>query len=188
MSELKLAGKLYNKNHPLVFYYNSLSYVQGSLYCLPTSWGDFEPREYANQLIGYMIRSLEDRTPRSTEMYIQELSTWMVNQVEYISGGLTKYEGIIGTNDQNQEFSRLRTDIMMAESYCLAAKSYIELNEKETSPNLLHMLKVNAAALETMAEWLYSFFWVYSTEENGRVLNKLRIVLWDEDKIKTINE
>ena len=186
MSGIKLGGKIYRLGHPLSIFFAEMANVQAHLFCLPLNWGDFSPYEYAVQLLYYIEEIITSASPRDKEIFIQEISESMEKQEAFISESIDpKFR--ISSIEANKDFMVLHAAAVKLLSACIGAHDYIEIENKELSPNLLYILGKIAKVLEIFNSWLYAFVKVYSLNEDGKLLTEAKVVLWDLDKIKSLN-
>jgi len=186
--DTKLGGKAYRKGHALIQYLGALDTVQAFTDALPYSWGDYEPRNLAQELLFQLSAAVHSRTPKQKELYLQEIAALMEKQIEYISGGLHPLDSFLRCHETNGDLQRLRTFVREAERLAVQASDYIELTEKDTSEQLLYILKPSAAALNVLSDWVFAFVWLMSTQENGRVLKSVKWVPMSEEQVRSLND
>jgi cob(I)alamin adenosyltransferase len=181
-------GKDYRKAHPVVAYTGSLDTAQAFTTALPRAWGDFEPRTLAQEVLFRLGAVMGSRKPKDQELALQELSAHMEKQIEFISGGLVALDSFIRVDERNAELQQLRAFVRAAEVAAVAAHDYTQLEAKETSENIIYMLKISSAVLNVFSDWVFAFVWLMSTEENGRVPTALKWVPIDEEKLRSLND
>lgn len=185
--DTKLGGKLYRKGHPLVKFSAELDLVQSFTYNLPQAWGDFKPREILQELLFRLGAVVGGSKPKDQEIPIQELASMLEDQIESISGGLEMLDSFIRCSDSNYGLQQLRAAIRAAESQCVAATDYLELEAKDTSENMLYMLNLAARALNIASDWVFAFVWAYSVDDNGKLLKENKWIPWPEEKFRVLN-
>lgn len=183
----KLGGKAYRKGHPLVQYMSALDVAQCNTSCIAKNWGDFAPRELLQELIFRLSAAVGSRKPKDQEVALQEIGILMESQIEHIAGGLASLDSFIRCTEYNVELQRLRTSIREAEVRCVAARDHIELEAKDISENLLYMLERSMKALNIASDWAFAFVWVYSTEENGRLIQGAKWKPWSDETFVEMN-
>lgn len=186
MNTRKLGGKTYKSNHPLSVFLVDLLETQARLFCIPKDWGDFTPYQYAVQLLYYIEAAINDQNPRDKEIYIQEIVETIEKQSKFINDGAS-VKSMISSVDQNKDFMLLLASVRRAHASCTNAYSYIELESKELSPNLLYILEKTMEALDVFEAWVEAFFKVFSFNEEGKMIKDARVSLWDIETVKGLN-
>jgi cob(I)alamin adenosyltransferase len=184
----KLGGKTFRKGHPLVQYSAALDVVQGFTTALPKAWGDYKPRELLQELMFRLGAAVGGRTPKDQEIALQEIGILMESQIEYISGSLASLDSFIRCTEYNKDLQVLRASIREAEVRCVAARDHLELEAKELSENTIYMLEKASKALNSTSDWVFAFVWVYSTNEDGRILPDGKWTPWDESVFIELNK
>lgn len=181
--EVIVAGKTYRRNHPVVKLLNHLHYLEVGLYSLPVKWGDYYPREIAQQLVVGVIKAIFDTNPKQYDILLTEISEKITSECEVIS--TVKIEDELLATEQNWEVYRTWALCEQALNGCVEAKDYLELEAKDTSYNMLWALEKSSNALSALLDWLYKFVIVHSLNEEGKLASKYK--QWDQEKINTLN-
>ena len=187
MIDVTIAGKKYPVSHPLYTFVSLLHQVQAKSYCIP-KWGDFEPLEAVRQLLWYVEASVYSSTPKHQEPYVRELTTYVESQLEFLVNGLKEFKGdYIGSTLQNHEFFELRAMTEQCISACATAYERIKYESSDTSPNMLYALEFCLPGLIVLSRMFFNMGWVYSTNDDGGVVDTARIRLMDEEAVKKLN-
>jgi cob(I)alamin adenosyltransferase len=184
----KLGGKTFRKGHPIVQYSAALDVAQSFTYAVPKAWGDYKPRELLQELLFRLGAAVGGRTPKDQEIALQEIGILMESQIEYISGSLASLDSFIRCTEYNKDLQALRAAVREAEVRCVAARDHIELEAKEISENMLYMLEKAAKALNIASDWVFAFVWIYSTNQDGRLLTDAKWVPWDDSVFIELNK
>lgn len=186
--DTSFCGKLYRKGHPLALYNAALELAQSNTYVLPLSWGAFSPREIMQELLFSLMNAVQTRSPKDSDVAVQELTKLMEAQVDHISGGLDAYNSYIRSSVTTFSTLQLEALLREAEARCVAATDLIELDGKDTSPNLLYMLRKSMYALNVAGKWVHAFSMVFATNENGKMRPDTKWIPWEQEKLINLNQ
>jgi hypothetical protein len=186
--DTSFCGKLYRKGHPLALYNSALELAQSNTYSIPLNWSDFLPRGIVQELLFSLMNVVQTRSPKDSDLAIQELTTLMETQVDHISGGLDAYNSYVRASVTTASLLQLEAIVREAESRCVAAADLVELEDRDTSPNLLYMLRKSMHALNVMGKWVHAFVLVFSTNENGKMRPETKWTPWEQEKLVTLNQ
>jgi len=187
MIDISIANKNYSVNHPLYMFIATLHDVQAKVFCLP-KWNDFEPIEYTKQLLYYIEEAINAVNPKHQEPYVKELTTYLEVQLDFLTNGLKQFKfDYITSTIQNHEFFELKAAVEQCVYYCAVAHERIKYEASNTSPNILFALEFSLPSLYMLSKLFYSFAWVYSTNDEGAVIDKAKLHLLDEDSLKKLN-
>lgn len=182
---LTVAGKSYGINHPLIVALNELYHMQVMLSRLPKSWSDFSPRDFANQLLGYISRMIHSSDPRTKQPFIEEILSLMETQMDFIYQGNTDID--LMSTELTGDFLLLHSEAQKLRSALSAAHEFISLESKSVSENLLYALNIAVEAVDKFCTWLWRFALAYSCDENGSIPASSLLKLWDHEKIKSLH-
>lgn len=185
--ETVMGGKTYRKGHPLIQYSAALDTAQSHTAALPESFGDFVIRDTAQELLFRLGAVIGSRNPKQQEMAVQEISGLMETQIDYIAGGLKPLDSFLRSEPSTHQLHTLRATIRQAETACIASKDHIELEARDTSEQLLYGLDFSAKALNIMSDYVFSFIWVFSTDQHGAVKKESKWLPWSDEKIRGLN-
>jgi len=180
-----IANKSYSIGHPLVEALAELKLVNAMLYVLPTKWGDFSPYDYATQFISYIDVAINDNHPKKYEVYFQEIAESMETQSPFIAAG-TDHNNILSF-DSNKDFLLLHAHTSKLYSLLVKARNQLEIESRELSINMISILEFISSKMPIFIKWLWQFVKMYSSNDEGKLVSKAKIVLWDEQKIKELN-
>lgn len=179
-------GKIYRKGHPLSLYSAALERALCYTYHIPAKWGDFLPRDIMQELMFSLIESIRGKNPKAYDMPVQELVSLMMSQVEHVAGGIQKPSNHLVPTSFNFEILSLVAALREAEARCVAARDQVELEARDTSPNLLYILEKSMAALNLSAKWCAAFAAVYSSSDNGKLIAGAVWQPWPDSKFVNI--
>lgn len=184
--DTKLGGKPYRKGHPVVLYSAALDIAQSHTDALPEKWGDYAPRDVAQEML-FRLGAIGGHKPKDQELPIVELSKYMEEQLEYVSGSLEPLDSFIRCAEQNSSLQRLRAALREAECRAVAARDHLELESRDTSPTMIYMLEAASKALNIMSDWVFAFVWAYSVNELGKLDKTMKWLPWADEKFTTLN-
>jgi cob(I)alamin adenosyltransferase len=186
--DTKLGGKTYRKGHLLVGYSAALDTAQAWTTALPESFYEFAPRSVMQETLFRLGAVIGSRSPKQQELALQEIGTMMERQIDFIATSLPSLDSFIRCTATNQSIQCLRAAVREAEHRCVAARDQIELEAKDTSPNLLYMLERSMVLLNIASDWVFAFVWLRTTvADTGKIASEDRWVPWTESKITELN-
>ena len=184
----KLAGKTYRKSHALVAYSAALDTAQGLTVALPEEMGTAQPQNVIQEVLHRLGAVIGARLPKEHELAMQEMGQFMEKQIATIAGGLPALDSFIRCTDGNVELHQLRSALREAECRCVAAWDQVNIESKDTSPQLLYMLEKSMTLLNIASDWVFCFMWMASTNPvSGKVSSSTRWIPWTEEKIRSLN-
>jgi cob(I)alamin adenosyltransferase len=186
--DTKLGGKAYRKGHPLVGYGAALDIAQGFTIALPRKMFTDYPREYMQELLFRLGAVIGGRGPKAHELALQELGTAMERTIGTFSRQLTPLDSFLRCTPENAALQQLRASIREAEVRCVAARDAIEYEDKDTSPNLLHMLNKSGTALNIASDYVFAFTWFATTNERGNVNALGKWMPMSDEKLALLND
>lgn len=186
--DTKLAGKPYRKGHPLVAYSASLDSAQGHTIALPRKMLNDYPREHMQELLFRLGAVIGGRQPKGHELALQEVGIAMERAISALSKQLKPLDSFIRCTPENAALQHLRAAVREAEVRCVAARDAIIYEDKDTSPNLIHMLDKSAVALNIASDYVFAFAWLATTDSFGNIPAQAKWKPYSEEQLRKLND
>lgn len=182
-----LGGKIYRKSHAIVKYCGALDAAQSFSTAIPVEWDMYKPREVLQELLFRLGAVVGSRNPREQELALQEIGLLMESQIEFITGSVEPLDSFLRVTETTADLHKLRVALRTSEQMCVEARDRLEIESKEFSENMIYMLECSMKALNIASDWVFSYIWAYSVQEDGTIIKGVTWTPWNEEKIKSLN-